>query len=286
VLESENLGKHTQEAWTVASTNVTTTLSNPGGITRILALSGGDDSALIATSVDLNHDLTIVGHNRAEKTTVPVPFRHDPQAQQLDENLSSTSLIASPPIHLWIDRKTHTAGVVAILPLSSPFASHTVPLLTGSYDERIRLFLLDTTSPVLKRSLVLEKNLGGGVWRLKLMREGTVPATEGGTRYRALILASCMHGGARVLRLTYTPPIADSSSSTTTSATGGWHMAIPAKFTKGHESMNYGSDFRVERDRDGKRTGEYTIVSTSFYDKTVCVWTFVDGERWNEDEMK
>jgi hypothetical protein len=63
-------------------------------------------------------------------------------------------------------------------------------------------------------------------------------------------------------------------------------MAIAAKFTKGHESMNYASDFRAEWDRDGKRTGEYTIVSTSFYDRAVCVWTFVDGERWDEDEAK
>jgi diphthamide biosynthesis protein 7 len=288
LLESGELGKHTQEAWTVASTNVTTTLSDSGGIARLLTVSGGDDSALIATAVDLNPTSTLVGHDSAEKATVPAPFRDAPQAQPLDESLSCTSLIASEPIHLWTDRKTHTAGVVAILPLSSHFASNTIPLLTGSYDEHIRLFLLDTASPVIKRRLVLEKKLGGGVWRLKLMHEATAPVTDRGTRYRALILASCMHGGVRILRLTYAPPTADSSSSTATeapataTATSGWHMAILAKFTKGHESMNYGSDFRAERDEDGKQSGEYTIVSTSFYDKAVCVWRFIDEEGWNE----
>lgn len=282
VLESENLGEHTQEAWTIASTSVTTTLSNSGGISRILALSGGDDSALIATSVDLNPTLTLVRHYPAEKPTIPSSFGDHQQAQPLDNNLSSTSLFASQPILLWTDRKTHTAGVVAILPLSIHLTSNTIPLLTGSYDEHIRLFLLDSASPILKRSLVLEKKLGGGVWRLKLMHEATTCLTDNGTRYKALILASCMHGGVRILCLTYTPPTANSSSSPAASATSGWQMAIVAKFTKGHKSMNYGSDFRAEQDEDGKRRGEYTVVSTSFYDKAVCVWRFVDEDGWNE----
>jgi diphthine methyl ester acylhydrolase len=270
VLESENLGTHSEEAWTVASTTIPTIMSTSGGINRILTLSGGDDSALIAISVDLNPTLTIVGPDPAEEGFIPSPLGEYSTTQPSTKDLSPTTLLTSPPLHLWTDRKTHAAGVVAILPLSPHQTSTTIPILTGSYDEHIRLFLLDITSSTLKRSLILEKKLGGGVWRLKLMHEST---TTNSTRYSAVILASCMHGGVRVLRLTYTHP---TSSSPAASEASSWHLTVLQNFTKGHESMNYGSDFRAGLDEKGKRTGEYTIVSTSFYDKVVCVWKFVD----------
>jgi diphthine methyl ester acylhydrolase len=278
MVERENLEKHDQEAWTVAATTIATTRSSLGGIRKTVALSGGDDSALIATSVDLDPTIANFGPQPARTATLSPSFEEHFHTQPSNDDVYSATLLRSTPLHLWTDRKAHTAGVVAILPLSPQFqtTSRTVPILTGSYDEQIRLFHLDTTSPVLKRSLTLEKKLGGGVWRLKLMHESTTPitSTNQNPRYSALILASCMHGGVRILRLTCTPPEGAEAPSK------GWHMTILQKFTKGHESMNYGSDFRAERDEEGKRTGEYTIVSTSFYDKVVCVWKFVD-----EDEV-
>jgi diphthamide biosynthesis protein 7 len=272
VAESDNLGKHSEEAWTAAATTIPKTMSRSDDISQMIILSGGDDSALIATSVDLNSALIIVGPEPPQPS-----FSNHSDKQSSDDGLSSPTHFTSAPVHLWTDRKSHTAGVVAILPLSSQPKSSKIPILTGSYDEYIRLFLLETTSPILKRSLILEKKLGGGVWRLKLMHESNTSTPNIDTRYSALILASCMHGGVRILRLTYTsPPPTNSTSSSAQS----WHMHMLAKFSKGHESMNYGSDFRTERDADGKRTGTYTIVSTSFYDKAVCVWKFVD-----EDEV-
>lgn len=281
--ESADVGKHSEEAWTVTTTTISSITSSLADVDKLLILSGGDDSALIATTAYPSPmpaiDLTSVrqpassGSYLQEQSAIlppDMPPNHPP-------------LLRCEPFHLWTDRKTHTAGVVAILPLSQLPNSSTIPILTGSYDEHIRLFLLETASPTLKRNLILEKNLGGGVWRLKLMHESSTPITPTTPttspslkpQYTALILASCMHAGVRILRLTHTSP-QDSSSDVDAQ---GWSIDILAKFTRGHESMNYGSDFRAEVDEHGKRTGEYTIVSTSFYDKAVCVWKFVDEEK-------
>jgi diphthamide biosynthesis protein 7 len=72
-----------------------------------------------------------------------------------------------------------------------------------------------------------------------------------------------MHAGSRIVRLGRS---ADGS--------GEWEFSVLAKFEE-HKSMNYGSDVQpVQRGQEG---GQKTIVSTSFYDKLMCVWQF--GER-------
>jgi diphthamide biosynthesis protein 7 len=64
----------------------------------------------------------------------------------------------------WQDRRSHQAGVTAILPL----ASGDNILITGSYDDNIRVL----HAPLQGRKQVLaEENLEGGVWRLKLLTE-------------------------------------------------------------------------------------------------------------------
>ena len=290
-LESTKLGKHSEEAWTVAATMIPPTTSSPANINQALIFSGGDDSTLIATSAALSPTWTTVGvkpDSPGNSDLLSPSGRWGSDADSSDASPSDPVLLTSPPLHLWTDRKTHTAGVVAILPLPAAppptTESTTIPILTGSYDEHIRLFLLDTTSPILKRTLILEKKLGGGVWRLKLMHASTTTTTTTTTKddnrkYSALVLASCMHGGVRILRLTHdTRPAPTNPTPASTSATHGWHLTVLAKFTKGHESMVYGSDWCAERDEAGRPTGTYTVVSTSFYDKAVCVWNFVDDE--------
>lgn len=49
---------------------------------------------------------------------------------------------------------------------------------------------------------------------------------------------------------------------------GEWEFDVMAKFEE-HESMNYGSDVQP-----GSRGREKTIVSTSFYDKRMCLWRY------------
>ncbi len=50
---------------------------------------------------------------------------------------------------------------------------------------------------------------------------------------------------------------------------GNWLIKILAKFVE-HESMNYASDGRPRNDGGGLEG--FVVVSTSFYDKKLCVW--------------
>lgn len=78
------------------------------------------------------------------------------QATQL--SLSDNDAPSSIP--LWIDRRTHQAGVTSILPLANDL------LVTGSYDDHIRLL---AAPPVGRRHVLAELHLGGGVWRLRML---------------------------------------------------------------------------------------------------------------------
>lgn len=83
---------------------------------------------------------------------------HDSEAPAGDFDPSSATT-------LWSDRKTHEAGVTAILPLANDL------LITGSYDDHIRLIAVPLVG---RRQVLAELNLGGGVWRLRMLDDGTV----------------------------------------------------------------------------------------------------------------
>lgn len=57
-----------------------------------------------------------------------------------------------------------------------------------------------------------------------------------------------------------------------------WRFHVLAKFEE-HESMNYGSDDQPDlkkekkREREEKEKEKKKIVSTSFYDRRLCLWT-------------
>ena len=160
---------------------------------------------------------------------------------------------------LWSDSRTHGAGVTAILPIeTSPDCCDRHTVLTGSYDEFIRVFTIDNS---LKRRVEAEERLGGGVWRLKQIAEiwcDRPSSTFPGTRCNALVLASCMHAGVRILHVMRLCPRDCSHQSCT------WTIDIVGKFEE-HKSMNYASDVRIVN-------GRPLIVSTSFYDRLLCVW--------------
>ncbi|KAF2147162.1 uncharacterized protein K452DRAFT_261405 [Aplosporella prunicola CBS 121167] len=163
---------------------------------------------------------------------------------------------STPPAAQWQDRRIHAAGVTAILPLAGPNL-----LLTGSYDDRVRLLRVPDPSGSrgggVRRPVVLaEADLGGGVWRLK---DITPEAAAGGEQREFVVLASCMHAGARVLRLRASSP--DEGEE--------WQFEVLASFEE-HQSMNYGSD--VQPLASGEEGGQRTVVSTSFYDRLLCVW--------------
>lgn len=153
----------------------------------------------------------------------------------------------------------HTAGVTSILPLPLPLVDGAPLLLTGSYDEYLRVYHATRSGQVLA-----EECLGGGVWRLQLLRTEH-DSVEGGSQKTFLVLASCMHAGARVVRVT---------EATTEGSESQWSIDVLAEFTE-HESMNYASDVWKPQggyDLQGQEGSELLCVSTSFYDRRMCIW--------------
>jgi diphthamide biosynthesis protein 7 len=152
------------------------------------------------------------------------------------------------------ESRGHDAGVTAILPLfieEKDGIQHEL-VVTGSYDERIRLFAIPLRIGGGKAKNLAESSLGGGVWRLKLIDLDRRAQPD--YSWRARILASCMHGGVRIVELTGT-------------AASEYHFRVLCRFEE-HKSMNYGSDYQPGwRDK-------LSVVSTSFYDKLLCLWEF------------
>ena len=223
--KAQSLGKsqgHSLEAWTVAwSAKDCEAESN-----LAILYSGGDDSMLCRHS-SFGRPLEAEGRMGDEAQHLHEPSRRD--------------------------KTTHHAGVTAILPLSLSTPEEEDFLITGSYDEYLRILALPTFGGRTK--VLAEKQLGGGVWRLKLV--DTIHILGQGVHL--LVLASCMHAGAKMLNIT---PSKDKTR---------WSISVIAKFEE-HESMNYASDGRVES-HDGEHSSGYTCVSTSFYDRKLCVWT-------------
>ncbi|RKU45632.1 hypothetical protein DL546_000817 [Coniochaeta pulveracea] len=142
----------------------------------------------------------------------------------------------------------HNAGVTAIQPL--PCGKDIV--VTGSYDDHIRVYSiqgLHETYGMRKTKLLAEENLGGGVWRLRLIK-----TEQANGRWKALLLASCMHAGARVIEVVG-------------SEDGEVELKCLARFEE-HKSMNYAGDFQP-----GSQDGELVCVSSSFYDKLLALWS-------------
>ncbi|KAI1362396.1 hypothetical protein F5Y08DRAFT_312334 [Xylaria arbuscula] len=231
---------HTLEAWTVAFSPSLSCSSgmagndDPGNLQAFVLYSGGDDSKLLTTTCFYDQDQIEQAEDSVDAVTAPYP-----------------------PITI----KGHTAGVTAILPLPMTIGGDTGIMVTGSYDDCLRVYSIHPQiGGVMLRppKLLAEENLGGGVWRLKLVRVG-VPwdrSVDPKAHWTATILASCMHAGTRIVEVR-----------------GDYddycRIRILGRFEE-HKSMNYGSDFQPGTHR-GKKV---LCVSTSFYDRLLCMWKF------------
>jgi hypothetical protein len=231
-LSRETVHYHDLEAWTVMAVPIDTTQDRQ----KLLLLSGADDSKLKTSIIEIN------------------------TSHQIDEHT------LSPPASLWTDSKSHSAGVTAILPLPSilPVATapQPIPLLTGSYDEHLRLF---TLSPHTHRRAPLaaltELHLHGGVWRIKLMDHYIVPLRRvtpphpntpptdprqlpaapplpAHETHYVLIVAS-MHNGPQIVRVTHVPsPLKPE---------GTWTLEVAARLQfEAHKSLVYDVEARKE----------------------------------------
>uniref|UniRef100_A0A182LZR2 methylated diphthine methylhydrolase n=1 Tax=Anopheles culicifacies TaxID=139723 RepID=A0A182LZR2_9DIPT len=128
--------------------------------------------------------------------------------------------------------KTHSAGVTTLLSL--PARDHA--LLTGSYDENVRLF----DERQLKGNIA-ELPLQGGVWRLRSNPQ----------REPRKILCGCMYHNFSVVQLT-----PDDS------------FELVGEYGE-HESICYGCDW--QRVGENYHTGKQIIATCSFYDHKLCI---------------
>lgn len=158
--------------------------------------------------------------------------------------------------------KYHTAGITAILPLFNDETGTFI--ITGSYDEYIRVIHRGT-----KWEALAEKRLGGGVWRLQLLDDfGQASSSEDvhddeQKIHNYFVLASCMHGGARIVKISYSP----SSNTSDEILPPTWDIQILYEFTE-HKSMNYASGvFKGNQDDN-----DLLCISSSFYDRRVSLW--------------
>ncbi|KAI8961874.1 hypothetical protein F5Y11DRAFT_324790 [Daldinia sp. FL1419] len=229
---------HTLEAWTVAFSSLIPSrpsldpASSPEESSKqFVVFSGGDDSKLLAT------------------TCTYYPARSSAEESLVEASYPSVTF------------RGHEAGVTAILPLQ--LSSHDSVVVTGSYDDHIRVYAFDEQRkgmPYYRPGLLAEENLQGGVWRLKLIRLECPLANAGrnSQQWRVSILASCMHAGSRVIEI---------SGGTKTDIC---EIKVLGRFEE-HKSMNYGSDFQPGSQTEGKNL---RCVSTSFYDKLLCLWEY------------
>ncbi|KAL7744156.1 hypothetical protein ACLKA6_009134 [Drosophila palustris] len=141
------------------------------------------------------------------------------------------------PQRVWTNR-AHGAGVTCLL--SHPQHEH--QLLTGSYDEHLRVF--DTRA--MKRTLA-ELNLNGGIWRLKAHPQRS-----------DLILAACMYTNFSIVEL------ATSSD-----------LTLLGTYDE-HSSICYGADWapninRLSVSDEGASASMLHMATCSFYDHKLCV---------------
>ena len=140
------------------------------------------------------------------------------------------------PSRLFVDRKTHGAGVTSVGELGSDHA-----VMTGSYDNILRIWdWRNSTRPVVQASL----DLGGGVWRLK-------PRPDDPN----VLLAATMYDGFKVVRV-------DRDG-------GGVRVEQLAEFPaqKTDKTLAYGASWCREPGLEG------LAATCSFYDNLLSLWS-------------
>ncbi|KAI1809275.1 hypothetical protein GGS20DRAFT_572721 [Poronia punctata] len=233
---------HALEVWAVAFSPVVTLYGDTHGSDSetaqgLAVYSGGDDGKLLTTTCVL--DRGRFGGSEIDETSIHAP-------------------------HQTINTRGHTAGVTAILPLPIPISDRSHILITGSYDDHARVFSIHPQvhgAMLRPPKLLAERDLGGGVWRLKLVKVEETDKNRIVTHreWSALVLASCMHAGCRILRITGSYGESPEAE-----------VEVIGRFDD-HKSMNYGSDYQP-----GTEIGSDPLrcLSTSFYDQLVCLWEF------------
>ena len=173
--------------------------------------------------------------------------------------------------------------MTAILPISiSHPDDNTAPThvyLTGSYDDNLRILSVPNGTTVRQPRVLHEVGLGGGVWRIKMLKSSTVRMADT-WEYSATLLVSCMYAGAKGVEI---KGVAQTGSEGLDGGASEWTWTSrEAGKMEEHESMCYACDVQAEDEgeaglasgggRDGQSRGDRMVVSCSFYDKRLCLW--------------
>ena len=200
LLPFEILYTHSLEAW------ITTIAPSSWNERKKTIFSGGDDAVLscISSPKDaIKTNNTTSSHQSSTNAEDASEKICDPFASDSTEASESKSKL-STWTQDWSNRRTHGAGVTALLPLTvllSSSAIETIPeplnaqsspsgsldpskgstggmsnhiLLTGSYDDTLRILLItheshQTADPVRQPKVLHEVKMSGGVWRVKVL---------------------------------------------------------------------------------------------------------------------
>lgn len=154
----QDVHEHELEAWMMTFT--------PESLN---VLSGGDDMVLQCSHVADDDGDDDDDESEAEEEEEQKEDQVEDEQHVQKTNKNKTNL-------LWQNRKLHHAGITAILPLSETL------VITGSYDDHIRLLQLPKIPGDTRPKLLAELNLGGGVWRLKLLTTGRASSSSSSQR--------------------------------------------------------------------------------------------------------
>lgn len=147
----QDVHEHELEAWMMTFT-----------LESLNVLSGGDDMGLQCSHVADDDDDDDDGDDESEEEAE----QEEEVEDEVEDVLRKKPNRNKKTNLLWQNRKLHHAGITAILPLSETL------VITGSYDDHIRLLQLPKIPGDTRPQLLAELNLGGGVWRLKLLTTG------------------------------------------------------------------------------------------------------------------
>lgn len=220
-----------------------------------MIFAGGDDSILRYTSLKTLTNIKTLSEEDKPLPSIKSGDTEDARDTMLWEQSFTPGphLIAESPNVQQLIKHEHNAGVTAILPVP-PSLRETGLIVTGSYDEYIRVFIMKSPHAhlILPPRAIYKKSLGGGVWKLHIIR-WRVKEPKGAGRVVAVdILASCMHAGPKVVRLLVC----------------GFDVAMEVVHEFEGHTLNYASHSRIREDQGVE------FVTTSFYDKKLHWWTW------------